>query len=308
MGGSSSKPEDIEPVVPTNLNKIVNTQVDIAKAVAKNAETIIEIVDIAVPGAGTLKAPIKLAVAILSHAGLGSDDSLDLKKLLEEVRKIIRDELTKEKIAELEASVVATWQWLWVEYIAYSERWSNKKLYKELKTRMDNFYAATIAQLLHKRFCCTRAGLPVFVLAAGIHLIMLHDLAILDPTAAFPLLSAHAEVFGERAQIYGEYIDKAADKVLQERCEKVKFIGQGGQFNGFASHDPAFYWKDKETGQSGPTYKSSRPAEDEYNRRIPIVKKHLHDTLGKPKDVAKHWKRIGPKIMRAIPKSNAHKK
>ena len=88
-----------------------------------------------------------------------------------------------------------------IEYATYAESWSHPKLYMELKKKMDEFYDKSVSQLMHKRFCCSKVGLPVFVLAASMHLTMLHDLAVLDPDVMDPMLSAHTKILGTRAQI-----------------------------------------------------------------------------------------------------------
>lgn len=302
MGSGNSKPAAELPP-----NQIVDKSADVAKAMLKNVDTIIKCASLVNPELAVLEAPLKLMVVVLEAMGLDLDDKLDMEKIMEGCRKVIREELTKLQLDQLEAWIIGARQWLNVEYRAYAKKWSHQRLYEELKEKMDNFYDKVITLLTHKRFCATRTGLPLFVVAAQMHLNMIHDLAILDPEhKGKPLKSPHAEVLADRAKIYSDYVSDITEKLVKERTDKVSFDQCKTNDHPLYMADPDDLsalpdrWEYEDGWYDAETESSWYGDDASVDARKETVEKELLSRLGHPTQTISSWQEMHSKLKRNI--------
>lgn len=290
MGATWSEPEDVRSIVSDGdyTKKVMDSYVQLATTVLKNLKDISD----AVPGPVGLGGKL-VSVLLVDIIGLGKDQSLDMAKLLDQIQKIVHDELTKEKVAEVQAALNGTTLWLGVEFKNRIEaKWSKEKLYHELDAKVKHLVEDVIDVVMAERF--SEAGLPVFVLAANLHLGMLLDLSRLDPDPEVrgdPRRSTHFSDARDRAKKYVKHTNNTTDGVLQKRADKVvskvhHYTSTG--VRGGVPRGPSYRWEDLETGQKG----SDTSIGDRMQRRKIAVRKQLYEDLGKPNDVAENWKQM----------------
>ena len=290
MGPKASRPEDIEPQSDAGIEMKVSEMC--AKIFLSCAKKLLESAASTLPDGKLISD--KFSSVVLAE----ESTDLDLEKLIENIKMIVRDELSQNEIDKVRGLVQVQINWLNVQFknmVDTDANWSKKELYDELKKKTDVFEMEAMKILLQERYITAYSGaaVPTFVLAANVHLSMLQDLARLDGRVWNPHDSAHAKDVKDIARNYADFVLKMTEKVLKDREDKVYMSELGAPMG-----PPVQFWVDRVTGQQGQDYTSigepaeEEAAEEEYNTRKTAVRDQLHEVMGRPMDVAEVWKEL----------------
>ncbi len=159
--------------------------------------------------------------AVLDSAS-GSEASLE--EVLKRMGSIASEELAEHDIAKLKGTVADIKEWLGSQYKPYVDRkWPDPELHS-LLLGQENKYRPTFRETLMQPKW-QENGLPVFLLAAPLHLLILQELAMRDPHPAAKrnrLHSAHALSIQKLAVRYAEHVENVTDIVLEKREDAVQ--------------------------------------------------------------------------------------
>jgi hypothetical protein len=109
----------------------------------------------------------------------------DTQRLIDEVKKIIKDEIESNEITKIEGALAGTLQFLTVEYRHQKDKMNldkveNRKiLLTDLKSYSNKFYTDVIGTLKQEKYAIR--GLKTFTFAASVHLLITQEMALVDP-------------------------------------------------------------------------------------------------------------------------------
>ena len=239
------------------------------------------------------------------------DSSKDniLDKVFERMGTIVSDELTRNDISKLKGKITERTRWLKTQYKWYVEKgWEDEELH-DMLLREELEYRSFRELLMQDTW--QERGLPVFLLAANLHLLILQELAMRDPhDIDNPVDSAHAHSIRELAVDYANHVDKVTDLVLQKREEAVHLYTSSTS-RGLDVYSEYIFWKDAKTNTEGKKHtlvykysagesyeeekypESRATAEAECRERQQEVREELDRELGYPKtELAEQWKQL----------------
>lgn len=178
---------------------------------------------------------VKLADSIKEKLGAFSVDSIKShlpKDLLGqagylEMKKIMKDTIKKDlpmsKLKEIETYIFKTIKWIAQTYnIRKRSGISRKELFEMLHPKEEEVASKFIPIL--SQLCQSEIALGVFVVTAGFHLMLLQELAHIDPNEILPSSSSFARSLKEYAVIYGEYAENTYNTIFTTRMEYISGI------------------------------------------------------------------------------------
>ncbi len=155
----------------------------------------------------------KLGAAILSELFPKNDIPSYFNEVYAELRKIVKDELTKLEVDKKHGEFQAAILWMNTHYAKYKGDTPSEKLLAELAAKSSDM-SKSIGVMMHTRFAMT--GFATFLLGATVHLSMAQELDnqgyYTDSATDTPL---------NLAQTYAAHIDKIYPELLNKRGEKV---------------------------------------------------------------------------------------
>ena len=148
-------------------------------------------------------------------------------QVYDEIRKIVRQEITQNSIDEVDGEINGLKNWVENTYTPRRESQPGipkRDLFDLLSPKEGDLTISAIGVLQQQRFA--EPGLGVFMIAAGMHLAILQELAYVDPTTDDPQKSSYVESIKLYAQHYADYAIKTYNSVEKKRVAYVDETGQ----------------------------------------------------------------------------------
>ena len=139
-----------------------------------------------------------------------------------EIKKIVQQELAQNTINEVDGEVNGLKDWVKNTYTPRREIQPPvppKNLFDLISGKEGDLTVAVIGILQEKSYA--EAGLSVFMIAAGMHLAVLQELAYVDPHASDPQKSSYVQSIKSYAQQYADYAIKTYNSVEEKRIAYV---------------------------------------------------------------------------------------
>ena len=165
-----------------------------------------------------------------------------------EIEKIVHQELTQNTIAEVNGEVNGMKNWVEVTYTNAKESGtlSKQQLTDLIQPQEPEIAIKVIGPLMDQRFA--KPGVCVFMIAAGMHLSILQELAFVDPNAASPGKSHYAQSIRDYAEKYANHAITTTNAIMSSRLgtikptDKYEYIdGTRYYFYSFRDHFTGYY-------------------------------------------------------------------
>lgn len=229
-------------------------------------------------------------------------------KVYAEIGKIVSRALTTQTIEEINGAINGKVRWLRDAYTPIREKEDRRELLRLLRDQSRELYDK-VATLMLERYAME--GLPVFIVAAGLHLTMLQEEALVQSRTSGDgrKLLAENSIAAGTIQDYAGHLEETFPKLVAARGNAVtvvtarhdKCVPTSRGIVCFRSED-GHRWKDTVTGEVGSEFLDyvdgkkivSRKANAEADRkkRVAAVVARLDDDLGNPQDIAAKWRQL----------------
>ena len=242
----------------------------------------------------------KVGVLIFSEIfPSGTTDYFDA--VYAEIEKIVHQELTENTIAAVNGQINAMTFWVATIYTNAKESGtlSKEELTELIQPRAPQIAIELVGTLMDKRFA--KPGVCVFMIAAGIHLSILQELAFVDPNAASPGVSQYVNTIRDYAEKYANHAISTTNAIMTSRLgmikpsDKYEYIdGIRYYFYSFRDHFTGYY-------KSWTEYCDSKGCHhtDSESNRDEAMRKYKQDTeralTGKMQDpvaTANEWLKL----------------
>lgn len=233
-------------------------------------------------------------------------------EVYKEIRKIVSEELTTAHIDSINGRINGVVAWARKTYAPRKEaNVSREELFGMLKEQVNLLYTDAVYTLMEPRYA--KPGISVFMIAAGVHLALIQEQALVDPAQLIASKSSFATSVKLNAQDYANHLTSTYNKVLTDRLNKIKIKdnplddpSNPSSINTYSVLKHRYYYHDEITGKKG-RYREDytdkdknkhygrEEAEADRNNYIPGVKRQFHDDLSKPLDLSKTWQKLTEK-------------
>lgn len=249
----------------------------------------------------------KAAVAGLSKVGaivlnlvmeaiFGKAD--DTAKLIEEVKKVTREEIEANELAKLDGIVSGTLMFLANEYKLLKEKADLSKVAdRERLTNLltpynHQFYTEVIGLLQTAKY--SRKGLYTYLIASSVHLIITQELALVDPNSFNPNDSSYLITLNNNAKLYRTHVETEYNNAITERGNKIEqkeYLWVDCMGNSCV-RERQLYWYDSETNEESRRFTDKkgddRPAservQEDMNNHKNYVLGELRKSIGNPEN------------------------
>jgi hypothetical protein len=222
-------------------------------------------------------------------------------EVYEEIRSIVRQEIAQGTVDQINGQINGLTQWV---RNTYSVRKADKKvprkeLYEMLSPKVDDLNRWALGPLMTNPYATP--GLPVFMVAAGMHMALLQEQALMDPDTDDPRESSYAKTIGLSAQAYRDHAVGTFNKIRDTRLGKITLKYDPYIFcNESCSSKSAYRWIDEQTGARGQlreqymdsdkkSHDGSEEATADMNAHKDQARTDLINSLGDPVAVAEKW-------------------
>lgn len=163
----------------------------------------------------------KLGAAILD-AVFPSEVPTYFTDVYKEIGRIVKQEVTQNTIDDIDGKINSLAKWVKNVYIPRKRQpdVSKQDLYNIMWPQEKDIAINMIGVLQHQKIA--ESALPVFVIGATLHLLLLQELALLDPKAAAPDDSSYVTSVKKYALAYADYAVKMHGIIIEKRtCDSV---------------------------------------------------------------------------------------
>lgn len=148
-------------------------------------------------------------------------------QVYEEITKIIHQEITQNTIDTLNGTINGLKDWI---VGTYTQRRNDKSVPKQdlfnmLSPKESNLTINVIGVLQEPNFA--EPGFSVFMIAAGMHLAILQELAYVDPTTSDPHKSSYIASIEKYAKEYSSYATEMYNRIEGKRMAYIQFDENG---------------------------------------------------------------------------------
>ncbi len=224
-------------------------------------------------------------------------------QVYDEIKKIVGQALTANTIDEINGRINGTQAWVKNSYTPRKEATnpstSRRDLFNDVTPFVNLLYTEAVQTLMLPRYA--KEGFSVFMIAAGVHLALLQEQALVDPDHPNPEESSFAISVKLNAQLYYDHAVKTYNDLIADRKGKVKL-----QYNPFVDcmgnscvTKPRYFWQDDVTGESSGLYEGSKDgpsaqqsAQAALDAHVNSVVDQLISTLGNPLDTTEQWRQL----------------
>ena len=218
-----------------------------------------------------------------------------------EIEKIVHQDLTENTIAEVNGQVNGLKNWVATTYTNAKESGtlSKKELTQLIQPREPQIAIELLGTLMDERFA--KAGVCVFMIAAGMHLSILQELAFVDPNAASPGKSHYVKSIQDYATKYANHASTTTNAIITSRLGMIKRTDNNEYIDGTRYYFYSF--RDHFTGhyESWTKYCDTKGCHktDSHAKREEAMRKYSEDTkralIGKMQDpvaTANEWLKL----------------
>ncbi|HEV2799635.1 MAG TPA: hypothetical protein VGW12_04015 [Pyrinomonadaceae bacterium] len=224
-----------------------------------------------------------------------------------EIKNIVKEEVTANSIEQINGRINGTAAWAKNTYKPRKESGaSRKELSRMVTDYVNNLYREAVYTLMEPRHA--KPGLTVFLVAAGTHLALMQEQALVDPEQSDPNKSSYALSVKLSAQEYYNHAVKTFDEIMKTRLEKIKLQSDPLQlpscdYSSTCITKSRYRWQDQHTDTYGRHFEEyedkdkkrhSGEEEGEADRqsRISSVRSSLTEKLGNPRTIAEGWLKL----------------
>jgi hypothetical protein len=235
-------------------------------------------------------------------------------EVLKEIRSIVGQELSRETIDKINGRINGVVLWTQNTYRPRKQSGAPREdLIKELTTEVSKIYSEAIGILMLPRYA--KEGLSVFGIAAGVHLALMQEQALVDNLQPDPLKSSYATTVKLNAQTYRDHAITTFREIWTKR-ESAITVKQDRTFiqdpnspyidtkDRYAWYDSATdtygRWHDDITDKDKKFHSGRAAAETDRNSDVNAVRSRLVAELGDPEGTAALWERL---VQQPIPKA-----
>lgn len=230
-------------------------------------------------------------------------------EVYDEIKKIVKEALAANTIDEINGRINGTQAWVENSYAprkSSSNPPSRQDLYNDVTPYVNLMYTEAVQTLMLPRYA--KAGLTVFMVAAGVHLALFQEQALVDPNQTDPENSSFATTVKINAKIYHDHVIKTYNEIVDTRKKQVSvvydpFVDCVG--NSCVSQQ-RYYWEDAYSNERSGYFAASKdgpPAEQrartDCDAHIEKVVNQLKSDLGDPIATAEQWLKL---VSNPIPK------
>lgn len=217
-------------------------------------------------------------------------------QVYEQIKKIVNQEVTANTIDQINGRINGTQAW---EKNSYAPRkmagTSRKNLFDDVTPYVNLLYTEAVQTLMLPRYA--KPGFSVFMIAAGVHLALLQEQALVDPDHTNPDGSSFATSVKLNAQQYSDHAGKTFAELLEDRKSKVTLkCEESYECNVNMCITKRFYfWHDDVTGESGERHRGKDAKDDalsDLDRHVYAVITGLNFSLGTPQTTIWNWMRL----------------
>lgn len=229
-------------------------------------------------------------------------------EVYQEIRRIVRDELTRHDMDLITARLNGVIEWQRLVYEPKNPRAQRnererRRLFEEVENQIEKVRETT-AILRHDRW--RKAGMGTFLGAGSLYFALCQEACMVDPLAARPEDSSYAKTIQLTAAEYAGDLERTYKELLQARIDAVKLstfrklikIGRKSFLT------TGYYWDDPVKGTTGPRRSlrkkgrkevEGKPREeatadlDQYRKTLPPL---FNKDMGQPLEVVATWQRL----------------
>lgn len=235
-------------------------------------------------------------------------------EVYKEIERIVHQEITQNTIDEIDGQINGLADWVKNVYTPRKQMGVPKQeLYDMMLPKESDIAIHMIGVLQQKAFA--ESALAVFVIGAGMHLVLLQELALVDPEAA-PDDSSYVTSVKKYASEYADYAVKTHDVIIEKRTDESVITPVLTTMNEYPPFPPeaprgshiAFVskWKDVFTGQefgdatdvimgnwtNGTLPELESRSAAERDKYIANVKTDLSKAMNDPVGVSLAWRQL----------------
>ncbi|MDQ1557611.1 MAG: hypothetical protein QOD32_671, partial [Pyrinomonadaceae bacterium] len=183
---------------------------------------------------------------------------------------------------------------------------SRKELSGMVSDYVNSLYREAVYTLMEPRH--SKPGLPVFLVAAGTHLALMQEQALVDPEQTDPNKSSYALSIKLSAQEYYNHAVKTFDDIMKTRLEKIKLwpdplLPPSCDYSSSCNPKRRYQWRDEYDNAYGRHFEEykdkdknyhsgEKEGEDDRQGRISTVRSRLTEKLGSPRTTADGWLKL----------------
>jgi len=222
-------------------------------------------------------------------------------EVYKEIRNIVKQEVTSASIDNINGRVngIVAWQKNTYKPRKASGDVPRKDLLDMITPQVDGLYKEAVYTLMEERYA--KPGLPAFMVAAGVHLALMQEQALVDPLRPEPAKSSFATSVKLNAQTYCDHIVSTFNAIVADREKAVEI-----RYDPLVDQDPGspylqtkarYRWLDTITQRQGNLHEQyvdkdkknhSGREEAEADRRnyLPGIINQLSNNLDDPRGTA----------------------
>lgn len=144
----------------------------------------------------------------------------DQQKMLDEIKKMVKDEIEGNELAKVDGAINGTMLFLRTEYknlkakADLNDKALREKLLDKLDRHSGDFYNVT-GFLMSEKYSIR--GLKTFMMAAPVHLLLMQEMALVDPDDMDPNKSTYLKTLRELATHYRKHVHASFNRALSQR-------------------------------------------------------------------------------------------
>jgi hypothetical protein len=224
-----------------------------------------------------------------------------------EIRNIVREEVTANSIEQINGRINGTAAWVRNTYRPRRESGvSRRELSGMVSDYVNNLYREAVYTLMEPHYA--RPGLTVFLVAAGTHLALMQEQALVDPEQSDPNKSSYALSVKLSAQEYSNHAVKTFDEIMKTRLEMIKlqydpFIPESCDYSSTCVTKSRYRWHDQHDNTYGRHFEAYKDKDKNYHSgeqeaeadrqsHISSVRSRLTERLGNPRAIAEGWLKL----------------
>ncbi|WP_165679315.1 hypothetical protein [Metapseudomonas otitidis] len=217
-------------------------------------------------------------------------------QVYEQIKKIVDQEVTANTIDQINGRINGMQAWAKNSYAPRKMAGTSRKnLFDDVTPYVNLLYTDAVQTLMLPRYA--KPGFSVFMIAAGAHLALLQEQALVDPDHMNPDESSFATSVKLNAQQYSDHAGKTIVELVEDRKRKVTLkCEESFECNVNMCITKRFYfWHDDVTGESGKRYRGKDAKEDaqsDLDSHANAVGIGLLFTLGFPHITIWEWMRL----------------
>ena len=224
-----------------------------------------------------------------------------------EMKKIVKQEVTADRIATIDGKVNGTQQFVRDTYAPLKK--DTKKTAKEkfdaITPYVNGLYQDVVATLRDERYA--QPGFSVFLVGASVHLSLIQEQAYTDPDHQDdPSQSPFAQAVSNNAKDYADFAATTWPKIVAARRAAITLTRPDHwdrREEATPGFPPIYYtcwrWEDAVSGETGPNHVGVKEAPDERDAaqaeippRQDAVVATLTTNLGVPDTIIANWRKL----------------